>query len=403
MWGGGGAADALAHMRSIRGDLGLVGIENLLQMLSAAKCEGTLAVVQENQKKVIHIGPQGMRLVSGARRIHPLGEILIRAGKITRSQLDEMLAEQKRSGERLGDIVARRGIASKEEIEFALREQVAEEIFDLFKWKGALFNFTEGGLASAPDSPLAEVALSADVMFVILEAGRRSDEMMKISSVIPDDRMVPMRLELPTALECSEMDRSVVETVIPLIDGESSVAQIIGKSLFPRFTVMRTLYDLVLRGAVKICRQDGLDGGPETVLRRAPPPAGERGAPGGRTVALVGEAGPFRAATAALIKGSGYAVVEGDAGPEMDKLFGGQPPDVVVLDAAIGTDEGLGICARIRENCRSPLVVLTANASRQAVANSLACGARYVLLKPVRPGLLLERISEALAPAEVTS
>lgn len=390
-------------MRNIRGDLGLVGIENLLQMLANAKCEGTLAVVQESQKKVIHLGSQGIRLISGARRLHPLGEILIRAGKITREQLDEMLAEQKRSGERLGDIVARRGIVAKEEIDFALREQIAEEIYDLFSWKGALFTFTEGGLGAVPDNPLSEIVLGADVMFVILEAGRRADEMMKITSLIPDERMVPVRQELPTAIEGTDLDRRTLEAVVPLIDGEATVAQIIGKSLYPKFTVLRVLYGLADRGMVKICRREGPNGGPETVLRRAPSPA-PPAAPTGRTVVLLSGMPSFRATMASSLRDAGYAVVEEEVGPGLEKLPGMSGVGAVVADVALETPEGVEACARLRETQKAPFIVLTTHAGREAVSHAIDSGARFVLLKPVRPDLLLQRLSETVGAAEpVTS
>jgi CheY-like chemotaxis protein len=389
-------------MRNIRGDLGLVGIENLLQMLSNAKCEGTLAVVQESQKKVIHLGTQGIRLISGARRTHPLGEILTRAGKITLEQLEEMLAEQKRSGARLGDIVARRGIVSKEEIDFALREQIAEEIYDLFSWKGALFTFTEGGLGAVPDNPLSEIVMGADVMFVILEAGRRADEMMKFTALIPDERVIPVRQELPAAIEGSDLDRRTLEAVVPLIDGDSSVAQIIGKSLYPKFTVLRVLYGLADRGMVKICRREGPNGGPETVLRRVPP-SREPAAPTGRTVLLMSGMPTFRAAVAASLRDAGYAVVEEDVGPGLEKLPGMSGVSAVVADVPLETPEGAEVCARLREAQKAPFVVMTSHGGREAVIHAIDSGARHVLLKPVRPELLLQRLSETIGAEAVTS
>src|SRR5579862_3325149 len=93
-------------MGTIKGDVEVLGISNLLQMLSMAGCKGYLSIFQDSQKKVIHFQDEGIRLVSGARRTNPLGEILIRTGKITRDQLDELLAEQRRTATPLGEIVS---------------------------------------------------------------------------------------------------------------------------------------------------------------------------------------------------------------------------------------------------------------------------------------------------------
>ena len=80
-------------MGEIRGDVEVLGISNLLQMLSMNRCEGFLTIQLEGQKEVLHFLQEGIRLVAGARRTNPLGEILIRTGKITRDQLEVTVEE----------------------------------------------------------------------------------------------------------------------------------------------------------------------------------------------------------------------------------------------------------------------------------------------------------------------
>ena len=48
-----------------------------------------------------------------------LGEKLIAAGVITQAQLDEALAKQKSSGNRLGDVLVEMGYATHDQIEAA--------------------------------------------------------------------------------------------------------------------------------------------------------------------------------------------------------------------------------------------------------------------------------------------
>src|SRR5215467_13131892 len=108
-------------MGEIRGDVEVLGISNLLQMLSLNGCKGFLTIQLEGQRKIIHFLQEGIRLVSGARRTNPLGEILIRTGKITRDQLDELLAEQRRTGTALGELVSTRNILDQSVIASALR------------------------------------------------------------------------------------------------------------------------------------------------------------------------------------------------------------------------------------------------------------------------------------------
>jgi CheY-like chemotaxis protein len=384
-------------MGQIKGDVEVLGISNLLQTLSMAGCKGYLTIVLEGQKKVIHFLDDGIRLVSGARRTNPLGEILIRTGKITRDQLDELLAEQRRTATPLGEIVSRRGILDPAVIQSALREQVAEEIYDLFTWSGATFYFAESNeIPTQTDTgPLANVVLDANVMSLMIEAARRVDELARIQSVIPDVRLIAERLELPASLDDPGLDRNAIEDILPLVDGERSVGHIIEESLFPKFTVLRTLYGLAQRGVIKI--RDRGEGaiGPHTVLRRIPTPTDERTPANGHSVMLVSELPTFRQALALFIRSAGYDVVEGRPADETAD-FTRRAADVAVIDVPLETEDGLVFCRLLRDKMKVPFIVLAGNTSKAAINNALQCGAKYVLIKPFKEDLLLERISNVL-------
>jgi len=392
-------------MGKIRGDVDVLGIANLLQMLSNNGCEGYLTIAQDLQQKIIEFTSRGIRLVSGARRTNPLGEILLRTGKISREQLDEMLVQQKKTGRPLGEIVADSGILSKAVIDGALREQVAEEIYDLFTWLEATFEFTTlGGGQPPPDQGLlATVVLDQNVMSIMLEAARRVDELSRIQAVIPDVRLVAERLELPASLDDPGLDRDATEEILPLVDGEKTVGEIIDESLYPKFTVLRTLYGLAQRGVVKIRARTDAATSPQTVVLRRVTPLSERGAPGGRTVLLLSTLPTFRSLLGMFLRSAGYDVVEGQGVGQVAEAMCRQCVDVIVLDVSIETEDGLAACKQLREAVNIPFLVLAGNSNRQAVANAIQSGARYVLLKPVKQDLLLERISNVLKPPETAS
>ena len=384
-------------MGQIKGDVEVLGISNLLQTLSMAGCKGYLTILLEGQKKVIHFLDEGIRLVSGARRTNPLGEILIRTGKITRDQLDELLAEQRRTATPLGEIVSRRGILDPTVIQSALREQVAEEIYDLFTWSGATFYFAESAGFSAPidTGPLANVILDINVMSLMIEAARRVDELARIQSLIPDVRLVAERLELPASLDDASLDRNAIEDILPLVDGERTVGHIIEESLFPKFTVMRTLYGLAQRGVIKIRdRGDGIST-PITLVRRASTPMEDRPSAQGRTILILSDLPTFRQALAMVLRASGYDVIESRPSDETTNLLRVRA-DVIVLDVPLETEDGVALCGIVREKLKLPFIVLSGNASKQAIANAMHSGAKYVLVKPFREDLLVERISNVL-------
>src|SRR6185436_4496663 len=160
--------------RRVAGDLEVFGIANLLQLLSSAESYGFLTISKESDSKVIHFTPDGIHLLRGVRLTNPLGEILVRIGILTRERLEIVLEDQRRSGKRLGDHVVDAGILTREALGSALREQVAEEIYDLFTWSDCAFEFVESGADPSTEDPgpLHEVVLDANVMSIMIEAAR---------------------------------------------------------------------------------------------------------------------------------------------------------------------------------------------------------------------------------------
>jgi uncharacterized protein DUF4388 len=240
-------------MRSLKGDADILGLGNLLQLLSFNKTEGILTLIQGSEKKTIHFGPQGIRLLSSSmRRINKLGKILLRRKSITKEDLDALLKEQKMLGWKLGQIALTSGLVKKKDIEEALREQVEEEIFDLFMWHDAAFDFIEGKAPKEDDeSPLAGLTFGTSVTSLVLEAARRADELLVIRRLLDNDEMAIEKF--PFDVEADEVgpDLEVVESILPLMNGRRTLGEIVNASIYPRFATMRAIYRLFTLGHIK--------------------------------------------------------------------------------------------------------------------------------------------------------
>ena len=405
----GAAADvrefgSIGTMRKVAGDLELFGIANLLQMLSTAQCHGYLIISKDSEKKVIEFSPAGIRLVSGVRRTNPLGEILVRTGTLTPEMLEELLSEQRRTGTRLGDLVVEKALLYPQDLESALREQVAEEIYDLFTWGESTFEFVELSSEDAPrdEGPLAQVVLDSNVMSIMIEAARRMDELERIRAVIPDERLVPTQVELPVSFDDLGLEQRAVEEILPLADGTRSIRRIIDESLYPKFTVLRTLYGLSERGILKIRDQKAVDG-PVTVIGRRRPTEGRENRARGAKVLVLSELSTFRAALAWYLRNEGYSVLEGHGWDSSAESLCQECVSAVVLDVSMESDDALAVCERLRSFSKIPFILLSSNASKKAMSNALRSGARCVLLKPLKESLLAQRLGELLSvPSEAT-
>jgi CheY-like chemotaxis protein len=380
----------------ISGDVDLVGISNLLQLFATAKCKGFLTVRQERREKVIEFNPVGIRLVSGARAAKPLGKILLRTGRVTQEQLDELLAEQIQTGRPLGEIVAAHHILSKAVVESALREQIADEFCDIFTWSQASFEFrsADEGPPLPVDGLLTGVLLDANVVTILLNAACRMDELAEVRSIIPDEQLIPARQEVPADGDALGLDRNALEEILPLVDGKLSVAEIAEESLYPNFTVLRVLSGLAKAGVLKIrARREYQD--PITVYDLKPVRPWDS-LPGSGTVMIVSGEDGLRTSLSACARKAGFKVVEADSEAAAREVLNHKPVDAMVLDLPIGTDDGFKLCLGLRNAARAPFILVTGEKSKQAARHAVDSGARYVLLRPVNEALLVERITNIL-------
>jgi hypothetical protein len=137
-----------------QGDLSTISLADVLQTLSATQKEGTLYVGDGETRRSIYFGRDGIRVGSRNRKKkHRIGETLLRRGKITREALDAALEAQKASGGRLGELLVSSGAVPQEEVDRVVQGQIEDDIFDLFTWKQANFEFDEGAGRPSRASP----------------------------------------------------------------------------------------------------------------------------------------------------------------------------------------------------------------------------------------------------------
>ncbi len=239
-------------MGILRGDVDILGLGNLLQLLAMNKREGVLTLSRGTARKTLHFGPQGMRLLSSSmRRINKVGRILLRRRRIKAGDLEQLLREQKLLGWKLGQTAVASGLVKKRDVEEALREQVEEEIFDMFMWDGAGFEFVEGARTPHPlDGPLASLTVEAHVTALVLEAARRADELLLIRRTLNDDEMVLRTTGAPLNPEALGGIYEAAVSIFRLIDGERTLRQIVAASICPRFMTMQAVYRLFTGGFV---------------------------------------------------------------------------------------------------------------------------------------------------------
>ena len=235
---------------SIKGELKDINLADIFQMVAMQQQEGTLIVSDGETKKWLYFSTGSVSLLSsGKRRPTPLGQLLLRAGKITEKQLDEALAVWRRTGKRLGEVLCDFGLTTQDEIEVVVQDQIAEEIYDLLDWQGTTFEFIPG----PPPEDFTHGRgdrreLAFDVNTILLEAARRADEWDKIEEELGSINEIFVRNQMKGTSANLEGDAL---SVYPLIDGSRTVHDTVEALRLPKAGVGRAILALQEVGLIR--------------------------------------------------------------------------------------------------------------------------------------------------------
>ena len=179
---------------SVRGSAETVNLVDLLNSIHAGGHAGTLKLLAGDRTTKLHFFRGQIYLpTGGSRGTFKIGALLVKAGKLSGKDLLRALQIQKAEDhrERLGDLLVRHGLVSREDLDSVIREQFEEEICDLLFEETADYEFKKDVLpAGFADERGNILALGFDIRSILMEASRRQDEWRRIRSAIPSGRAV---------------------------------------------------------------------------------------------------------------------------------------------------------------------------------------------------------------------
>ena len=120
---------------------------DLLETLSSLFEErrtGNLVLQKGNQVKSLYFRNGNIIFASSNRKEDRLGQILYRAGEISRTQLEELLATIRKTGKRQGTVLIERGLLTRETLGNAITLQVKEILYSLLLWETGSYAFHPG-------------------------------------------------------------------------------------------------------------------------------------------------------------------------------------------------------------------------------------------------------------------
>src|SRR5574341_901425 len=219
---------------AIKGSLREASLPDVLQLLALGQKTGCLSIADRSNFGYIFFDRGRICYASIVNRRDRLGDILVKHEKITQDQLDAAVARQSRERDRkLGEIMVEQGTISQTELERYIRVQIEEAVYFLFTWTQGTFNFEADVRPERQD-----FLVSINPESLLLEGARRVDEWSLIEKKIPS-------LDLIFIVDRDRLaisDATLIEAqrqILPLIDGQRDVHQIIEDSGLGEFEVDR--------------------------------------------------------------------------------------------------------------------------------------------------------------------
>jgi hypothetical protein len=236
---------------AIEGPLKELGLHDVFQLLDLGRKTGILRVtspLRRNQGTVYF--DRGAIVAAEIRsNPHPLGELLVHAGRVTETELARARHLQHQGDpRRLGEILVANHDITRRELERQVRLQIEVVVFEVISWREGYFSFTEGPLNGLRTD--AEVRIPTEA--VLMEGARRIDEWSRIEGHIPHLGVVPGLADTGDdnhgALDLLPAEWEVLAS----IDGERDlreIAAVLGRS---EFEVAKTVFGLSTSGVVSV-------------------------------------------------------------------------------------------------------------------------------------------------------
>jgi tetratricopeptide (TPR) repeat protein len=237
---------------AIEGPLRELGIHDVFQLLDLSRKTGALtvtSVLRDNQGTVYF--DRGSVVFAAIRsNPHPLGELLLRAGKITEADLARARDAQRtmHSRRKLGELLVESGSLTRKELERQVRFQVEEVVFELMSWREGFFSFEEQEVSDAS----AEANIHISTESLLMEAARRIDEWSRIEGKVAHLGVVPVLAPVaddhPGFLDLRPREWEVLAE----IDGARDLRAIATLLAQSEFDVARVAYGLLSTGIVEL-------------------------------------------------------------------------------------------------------------------------------------------------------
>jgi curved DNA-binding protein CbpA len=228
------------------GRLRTVKLPILIRYLHRSKKTGVLTVRRNDQERSIYLKGGDIIFATSKYEDDRLGEMLLKASRITLEQYESSVSLLKTTRKRQGTILVEQGYITPKELFAAVLSQVKEIILSLFTWIDGEYQFAEG------DLPTEEViTLKMSTGNLILDGIKRINDWTRLSRKIPPwDGVLQIGTnpqDLFQHIHLSAQEHNFLKT----IDGKKTVRDLFKNSPLPPLSTLQMIYFLLSVGIVE--------------------------------------------------------------------------------------------------------------------------------------------------------
>jgi hypothetical protein len=198
-----------------------------------------------------------------------VGSVLVKQDYISEEMLQRALDIQKRTNQKIGEILVAMGLIEKETIIESLKTQAVEIVLSLFKWKGGEYNFK---VMEYLDETM-KIVEPIPTDNIIMEGVQMLDEWPQIRDLIPDDatifepapvdsaniEIVGEYEEVPEEEEEDKIFLTETETnLLKYVNGRNTVRDLVELGIFTEYKVYKGLYNLLRKRIIRAKTSTGV-------------------------------------------------------------------------------------------------------------------------------------------------
>ncbi|NUO51771.1 MAG: response regulator [Polyangiaceae bacterium] len=231
----------------LSGDLSLVPLAEVLQLLQMQRQSGVMRVVSGSKQLWLSVRDGAIDFAQNRneRPDYWLGRYFVQTGALARSDVDAAVAAAKSAKRKLGDDLVARGRVTDAERRAALEKQTCEIIYDLVLWQSGRFWFAKD--AFAPEAEEAKLGLP--VSGLVLEGFRRVDEWRLMEGTIVWDQVV-MVDESAQSRVSAQLTRHE-QGLLSAFDGKRTINEVISEAEISRFDALKIVYQFLSSRVLK--------------------------------------------------------------------------------------------------------------------------------------------------------